>query len=385
MCDVVDAKDSPIDYWHVRIYFLIIYPLLNKAYCFVCALFLFVFITKSSNPALPTLRSLIDNAKTLLSCGEFPFPLGREKKLKEIMKLIYNNLITLGEGSCGVQVSTAAEGPTIISNLYVCGLAGIGKTLSVEKVLRCLLADQNARHPKFNGGYFGDIDDAISTLENLQNDSTSATTSSSSSSSSINSSNDLSSAYPKFRIVTISGPAMSTTDFYKVLADKLDMEAVVGGEAAAKSAVMELLTNYKECSRRSNSKFEREPVVILMVDEIDKAPRGQILELLKIAPTAVQQYETSLSTCASKSPKTFQPWACNLIIVGLANTMDIQKNLGITGASYHYISEIVFEPYKPEQLKTILRSRTLGLFEKRAVDMLSLKIYAAKSELFNWT
>lgn len=277
--------------------------------------------------------------------------------------------MALGNGSYELDVPST-DRPPIFSNLYICGLTGIGKTLSVEKVIRCLLAEQKMIRSDFDGGFFGDVVDANDTLEKLKSTSTDADTVLSL----------LSLDYPKFRIVRISGPGMSTTDFYRVLADKLAIKLVRKSEEDAKVAVMELFTNFKECNRRKNAKFEREPVIILMIDEIDRAPREHIQDLLKIAPNAIQQHKNNVSPNNSGS-EVFQPWACNIIIVGLANTIDIQDKLGITGAEYHYITQIVFEPYDPEELKSILRFRTLGLFEKRAIDMLSLKIYAASGKL----
>ena len=144
--------------------------------------------------------------------------------------------------------------------------------------------------------------------------------------------------------------------------------------------------NKKEVNLHSSSKVVQDPITVLIIDEIDRAPKSQIMELLEIAPNAFNKYNDdfnnhSYSSASKKNitgnSKKSQPWECNLIIVGLANTMNFHEQLGITVPAQQFIQQIVFEPYEPDQLKAILRQRTVGLFDKMAVDMLSMKVAAS--------
>jgi hypothetical protein len=77
-------------------------------------------------------------------------------------------------------------------------------------------------------------------------------------------------------MVRLSGPALSSNDFFTIIARKLDLTVGPGGEMEARRVVMSYFTNEAarrryESNRTTTKALTIEPVTILVIDEIDRA------------------------------------------------------------------------------------------------------------------
>ena len=270
-------------------------------------------------------------------------------------------------------MSQAAED---LKNLYICGAPGMGKSLCIAKVI-CDLKEQQ-----------GDHDDEEEETDEEEEATNSATSSSSSSSSSSSAStgekrprparapnstgaskkarfeeeND-ENALPKFKVVRLIGPTLSSTDFFTTIARSLGLTYGPGGETAARLVVMSHFTNEAarrryESNRATTKAFTVDPVTILVVDEIDRAPPKGMVEVLEIMKDAWTSANAAAATPSARSDGTRAPWACNVVVVGLANNIAFPEEVGITCAAQECINTIVFNPYTADQLKSIIRART---------------------------
>ena len=160
-------------------------------------------------------------------------------------------------------------------------------------------------------------------------------------------------------MVRLIGPTLSSTDFFATIARNLGLTVGPGGEAAARVVVMSHFTNEAarrryESNRATTKAFTVEPVTILVVDEIDRAPPKGIVEILEIMKDAL----VSAQSTSARSDGSRAPWACNVIVVGLANNIAFPEEVGITCAAQECINTVVFNPYTADQLKSIIRART---------------------------
>jgi Cdc6-like AAA superfamily ATPase len=282
-------------------------------------------VEPASTASQLTLRETIKCARVLLDVKNNPVPTERTKEITSIRTLLTKSLRVLGSGQ---ERGNVAD----LNNVYVCGLPGYGKSLSVEQLLQDMIAEQEQEQEQSGR----DCDSATDRL-------------------------------PTFNVVTLQGTAVSSDSFYQAVAAKLGMKELgngtgvgTAGEVAARERVMSRFLNTRQCQggARAASKGP-DPITILMIDEIDKAPRKQVIELLEIVASA---------TCTI-SPDS--PWACAVLVVGIANDLRFCNTVGVNHKAQKQLSVVPFEPYEPAQLQSILTRRSLGIFEERAIRLMA--------------
>jgi Cdc6-like AAA superfamily ATPase len=287
-----------------------------------------------SRPMAPhiTLRETIKCARVLLDVKNNPVPTERTKEITSIRSLIMKSLRVLSSGQERGNVADMKE-VADLNNVYVCGLPGFGKTLSVEQLLLDMTVEQEQEQEQ-----------------------------------------SASDSLPSFNVVKLQGTAVSSESFYQAVAAKLGMKELgngtgVGsaGEVAARERVLSRFKNTKQCqgSARAPSKG-LDPITILMIDEIDKAPRKQVTELLEIMASA---------TCSATSDS---PWACALVVVGIANDLRFCNTVGVSHRAQKHMSVVPFEPYRPEELQSILARRSLGVFDEKAMRLMAGRGFRAE-------
>jgi Cdc6-like AAA superfamily ATPase len=285
-----------------------------------------------SRPIAPhiTLRETIKCARVLLDVKNNPVPTERTKEITSIRSLITKSLCILSIGQERGNVADMKEAADL-NNVYVCGLPGFGKTLSVEQLLLDMTEEQEQEQ-------------------------------------------SASDSLPSFNVVKLQGTAVSSESFYQAVAAKLGMRELgngtgVGsaGEVAARERVLSRFKNTRQCqgSARAPSKGP-DPITILMIDEIDKAPRKQVTELLEIMASA---------TCSAISDS---PWACALVVVGIANDLRFCNTVGVSHRAQKHMSVVPFEPYRPEELHSILARRSLGVFDEKAMRLMAGRGFRAE-------
>ena len=187
--------------------------------------------------------------------------------------VIITSLQHLSAGRTAHQDSQACG----VNNVYACGLPGYGKTLTVEKLMKDLMVEQTSATMHLK-------DTKHCTPPSLPQ----------------------STPLPRFTVISLQGNSVINDSFYQAIAAKLGIEGMTGsgtgstGEKRARDKVLARFRNDRQCKSigaRGGEK-EAEVITILMIDEIDKAPRKAIKELLEIGACATH---TSASASASAS------------------------------------------------------------------------------------
>ena len=267
-------------------------------------------------------------------------PVERSEEVGVIRGLITDTLLTLRRGRLG-------DNQNDLSNIYVCGLPGFGKTLTIEHILRDMLDEQNARKSLA-------VDHASKAFTKVKGVS----------------GQDENEALPEFVVVDISGPSVHLDNIYQVIAARLGMSSsdsyTAANERSAREMLLARFRNDRLCLGRGKTNGKAaEPITILMIDEIDRAPRRVVKELLEIMGHAAyppRGYEGHPSH-----------WPCSLIVIGIANDVRFRFNLEVTYSAEERIRVICFRPYVLSQLESILRNRSQGLLNARALYLLAAR------------
>jgi Cdc6-like AAA superfamily ATPase len=121
-----------------------------------------------------------------------------------------------------------------------------------------------------------------------------------------------------------------------------------------------------------------------VIDEIDRAPKQAIKELLELAAIAGVDNGKEM-TLSGEDIQTHRAadsggptQSSSLILIGMANSILFPDEIGV---SYEARPEIIlFESYRLEQMKAILRSRSCDLFDSRALEFLAGKVCSKQGE-----
>jgi Cdc6-like AAA superfamily ATPase len=213
---------------------------------------------------------------------------------------------------------------------------------------------------------------------------------------------------PKFIVVKIIGNEVRHDTFYQTIAAKLGMldsqnsnssESIVSGiayngtymtagrEEKMKKEVLARFRNDRQCIGKGKGAKEPDPVTILMIDEIDKAPRNIIKELLEIAAAAAPRYfiNERLDIAAVpifNIPSISGPFACRVVIIGISNSISFSTEVRVSSLAEHAFKDVPFEPYTLPDLQSILIKRCMGTFTDGAIAMLAGKGLRAASGNF---
>jgi Cdc6-like AAA superfamily ATPase len=203
---------------------------------------------------------------------------------------------------------------------------------------------------------------------------------------------------PKFVIARIQGTGVHNSTIYGEIASRLDMPEATRPEKEARVAVLKRLSTSVQLYRnRSRTRNATLPITILVIDEIDRAPKAAVKELLELARLgkAAQQEDSIVSIADndgdeilrrfSTSSMSDAIYACSgidsssLIVVGMANSIWFPDESGIRPEAMP--KTILFEPYTCEQLRDIVRARSNGVFDTRAVDLIAMKVYTKQGDV----
>jgi Cdc6-like AAA superfamily ATPase len=254
-------------------------------------------------------------------------------------------------------------------------MPGYGKTLSVEALLRSMEAEQREREEEQNIPKFS----VKKKRKEETNDQVSKN------------------ALPKFVVVKIIGVEVRHDTFYQTIANKLGMldsqnsnscESTVNGtayngthmtagrEIKLKKEILARFRNDRQCLGKGKAAKETDPVTILMIDEIDRAPRYIIKELLEIAAVAaprnfINERLEITAVPTSNIPSTSGPFACRVVIIGISNSIGFTTEVKVSSQAEHAFKDVPFEPYKLAALQSILIKRCMGTFTDGAIAMLA--------------
>ena len=181
---------------------------------------------------------------------------------------------------------------------------------------------------------------------------------------------------PQYCVVDISGTMVHTDTIYQVIAERLsiNLSNCAGPiERTARDKVLSRFRNEQQCSNTSKgSGKEVIPITILMIDEIDKAPLKAICELLEIISHATAESPTTAPASVSMTSSP-HPYACSLILIGIANDLTFTCKLGVSFKASEHIQVIPFKPYEIPELQSILNHRSMGLLDSRATYLIAAK------------
>ena len=299
-----------------------------------------------------TLRETVTLARASLDVKNDPTPIERKVEMKEMRGYITNSLRTLQKGR---KLSNIRD----LNNIYVCGLPGFGKTLTVEKLLKNLMIEQTERNLKNCTGRTDELSNSTTIKKRKRMDNKIE----------INEKD----ALPQYNVVDISGTMVHADTFYQVIAERLGMNVSGFGSTIEKVAREKVLERFRSEQNYSNtlkgSGKEVFPITILMIDEIDKAPIKIIRELLEIIGNTTST-STSTSTSSHKSssspPSSNQSdfYDCSLIVIGIANSLTFSYDVQVTYNATEHLQVIPFKPYEISELQSILNNRSLRSEER---------------------
>jgi Cdc6-like AAA superfamily ATPase len=201
-------------------------------------------------------------------------------------------------------------------SVYVCGSPGLGKSLTVKNVLDNVLSSS-------------DFSCHVNRIE-------------------------------------FQGTSLKSDSMWKVIAEQLGL--LSSNNAEAKQT---LLARFRSpvTNVSSGQKSRRiVPLTVLLVDEIDRAPKEEIRELMTISGSK-DAPSSNASLCFSPSGSFVNN--SSLLLVSIANSMTFPIDMGLPSSSRPVT--ISFQPYDNNGIASILQQRTQGLFEPKAME------YVAKS------
>ena len=166
---------------------------------------------------------------------------------------------------------------------------------------------------------------------------------------------------PSFRFTVINCLKLhSPADAYTVL-----WKSISGHHASAITAKKKLTSHFE--ALKSSISSSDAPTLVCLVDEIDflmTSNQSVIYNILDWPTTPMSR----------------------LVIIGLANTMDLPERFSSRNSSRIGVSgdlRIIFKPYKPEEVEQILEDRVkeLGVVEFKALKLISRKAAAMACDL----
>ncbi|CAN6469548.1 unnamed protein product [Victoria cruziana] len=161
---------------------------------------------------------------------------------------------------------------------------------------------------------------------------------------------------PPYRFVEINGLKLATPEnIYRVI-----YEALTGHRVGWKKALQLLNDRFSEGHKRKNE--ETQPCVLL-IDELD------------LLVTRNQSILYNILDWPTKADS-------KLIVIGIANTMDLPEKLLPRISSRMGMQRLCFGPYTHQQLQEIISSRLDGInaFEKQAIEFAARKVAAISGD-----
>ena len=179
----------------------------------------------------------------------------------------------------------------------------------------------------------------------------------------------ISSSIPQFDVVDFSGTTVHAGSFYQVIAARLGIPVMntAKGETIARNAVL---------ARFRSDPREGRNMTVLMIDEIDKAPRRaikELFEIMSVATSSSSSSSSSFSSYSSSSSSTPTPSFCSVVIVGIANDLRFKDSIGVSYAAQERVTVVCFKPYDVTQLQSIITSRSLGVMDARATHLIAAR------------
>ena len=104
-------------------------------------------------------------------------------------------------------------------------------------------------------------------------------------------------------------------------------------------------------------------MVVLVVDEVDNAPKPILKELLELAPEIGSEYST----------------LSNLLCIGIANSLNYPAEIGLSNNAHPQV--ILFKPYGFDALSKILRSRMHGLMQYGCEALIARKVASKNGDV----
>ena len=348
------------------------------------------------------MRETIKLARSQLDVKNNPNPIERKIETKQIRNLIINSLQTLKKGRNLSNINN-------LNNIYVCGLPGFGKTLTVENLLKKMVSEQSDRNNNINNNKNKNNEDVACRKKNStfsSNKIIKKTKKNFGQKMVVNEEEEKEvteviedegeseregegegegedyETLPQFNVVEFSGTMLHSDNCYQIIAKrlKIDLSNCIGTvEKSAREKVLKIFRNEQQCIRTSKgSGKEVFPITILLIDEIDKAPKKLIKELLEIMGETTS---TSTSTSSSTSIHHPQYFGCSLILIGLANDLTFSFDIKVSYDATERFKVVPFKPYEIPELQSILNHRCLGLFDSRATYLMAAR--ASRSERGN--
>jgi Cdc6-like AAA superfamily ATPase len=261
----------------------------------------------------------VERKRKMVSPGERAVDVKPNREVADVPGLVARNLLPGAEmGLCeGTREKEMKNIRDVVTHsiswhhggsLYVCGSPGLGKTLAVKTAVASVFASEDSTH-----------------VERIE----------------------------------VQGPSLHSDTIWKVMCEQLGLPCTNNTECRQL-----LLSRFRSSVVAVNGK-KRIPLTLLVIDEIDRAPRDEIRDLLEIAG----ERRSSDGGGNVFSPSSTTVNSSSLLLVSIANTMTFPIDIGLSLTSRPIT--VLFETYKHDEIASILIHRTLGLFEQPAISYIS--------------
>jgi Cdc6-like AAA superfamily ATPase len=177
---------------------------------------------------------------------------------------------------------------------------------------------------------------------------------------------------PEFRLVTIQGTEI--TQPFRYICEALDLSVKAATPAEFRSSAKAYFTSGCKSANRGRSSSisdssggssgtkkqtssDNSPMTILLIDEIDRAPKAAVRDLFEFA-------------CKDNS---------RLVVLGIANSSNFPTKLNLPDFAVPDVH--VFEAYDAATLTEIFKWRTGGLFKPEALQFFAKKIFKEGSDV----
>jgi len=134
-----------------------------------------------------------------------------------------------------------------------------------------------------------------------------------------------------------------------------------GTKVSLAAKIKKAVLDHLSCSAKKPNRC----MVILVVDEIDKAPQNVLRELLELARGSDEEAKDSGDS--------------NLICMGIANSLNFPERIGLSGLAKPKV--VLFCPYDYGPLFEIIRNRTFGLLDARSEALIARKVASKNGDV----
>ena len=174
----------------------------------------------------------------------------------------------------------------------------------------------------------------------------------------------------EFKVVNIHGMRWGGDEEYRTIGCQIGIFNE-GHTPSLEKCKIEVLRHFRKQVAPRKTGGKRTCMTVMVIDEMDVVPKGDLIELLTIAGTGCggSGFEEGKKCDANTS---------SLIVIGISNS--ISYPLGLRMDTQALPRTFVFQPYSYERLVEIIFRRSFGLFSHHSMTLIARKVAGKTGE-----